>query len=375
MASNPAGDGARRRCPPTTSTRTAPAPGGRNTASGTPTTSTVEGELPADLSGRVPAQHREPGPPVDRPLPPLRRRRDAPPDRLPRRPGQLPEPVRAHRRLPRRAGRGRVALDGDARRARAVQAGRRLGRPRPHEGRVEHRRRRPQRPGPHELLAVRRPLRARSAHPRAAGQGRRGRPGFPSPTGISAHPKLDERTGELLVFGYGKEWPYLHLGRRQRRRRARAVDRRRAARPAAAARHGLHGAVRHPQRPARSSGTRTCSPRACTSRASSPTCPSRFAIVRRDGTGERPLVRGRPHLRPALDQRLRGRRRGGARRLLPARPVTAQARRRPTPHMASVYRYLDLEQLQARPHRWRFNLVTGQTTRGVALRPRSWSSA
>ena len=30
--------------------------------------------------------------------------------------------------------------------------------------------------------------------------------------------------------------------------------------------------------------------------------------------------------------------------------------------MASVYRYLDLEQLQARPHRWRFNLVTGQTT-------------
>ena len=29
--------------------------------------------------------------------------------------------------------------------------------------------------------------------------------------------------------------------------------------------------------------------------------------------------------------------------------------------MASVYRYLDLEQLQARPHRWRFNLVTGQT--------------
>lgn len=35
---------------------------------------------------------------------------------------------------------------------------------------------------------------------------------FPSPTGISAHPKLDERTGELLVFGYGTEAPYMQYG-------------------------------------------------------------------------------------------------------------------------------------------------------------------
>src|SRR5207237_7183631 len=35
---------------------------------------------------------------------------------------------------------------------------------------------------------------------------------FPSPTGVSAHPKVDEATGELLVFGYGKEHPYIHLG-------------------------------------------------------------------------------------------------------------------------------------------------------------------
>lgn len=32
------------------------------------------------------------------------------------------------------------------------------------------------------------------------------------PTGISAHPKLDEITQELLVFGYGKSEPYLHYG-------------------------------------------------------------------------------------------------------------------------------------------------------------------
>jgi carotenoid cleavage dioxygenase-like enzyme len=36
--------------------------------------------------------------------------------------------------------------------------------------------------------------------------------GFPSPTGVSAHTKLDARTGELLVFGYGKEAPYMHYG-------------------------------------------------------------------------------------------------------------------------------------------------------------------
>jgi carotenoid cleavage dioxygenase-like enzyme len=32
------------------------------------------------------------------------------------------------------------------------------------------------------------------------------------PTGISAHPKLDENTGELLVFGYGKTAPFMHYG-------------------------------------------------------------------------------------------------------------------------------------------------------------------
>jgi carotenoid cleavage dioxygenase len=35
---------------------------------------------------------------------------------------------------------------------------------------------------------------------------------FPSPTGISAHTKLDEHTGELLVFGYSTEAPYMHYG-------------------------------------------------------------------------------------------------------------------------------------------------------------------
>lgn len=30
--------------------------------------------------------------------------------------------------------------------------------------------------------------------------------------GISAHPKLDEKTGELLFFNYSTHWPYMHYG-------------------------------------------------------------------------------------------------------------------------------------------------------------------
>ena len=35
---------------------------------------------------------------------------------------------------------------------------------------------------------------------------------FPSDVGVSAHPKLDEATGELLFFNYGTEAPYMHYG-------------------------------------------------------------------------------------------------------------------------------------------------------------------
>ncbi|WP_024794376.1 carotenoid oxygenase family protein [Tomitella biformata] len=35
---------------------------------------------------------------------------------------------------------------------------------------------------------------------------------FPSDVGVSAHPKVDHRTGEMLFFNYGKDAPYMHYG-------------------------------------------------------------------------------------------------------------------------------------------------------------------
>ena len=35
---------------------------------------------------------------------------------------------------------------------------------------------------------------------------------FPSRAGVSAHPKVDEHTGEMLFFNYGRDEPYLHYG-------------------------------------------------------------------------------------------------------------------------------------------------------------------
>ena len=261
----------RRRCPPTTPTRTAAGPGGRTTASGTPTDLEVEGELPADLAGVYLRNTENPVHESIGLLPPLRRRRDAPPDRVPRRPGQLPQPVRAHRRLPRRAGGGRVAVDRDARPARALQARGRLGRPRPDEGRVEHRRRRAQRPGPHQLLAVRRPLRPRPAHPRAAGQGGVGGR-LPVPHRHLGPPQARRahRRAARVRLRQGVAVPPPR--RRQRRRRARALDRGGAARARGSRTTWRSPSTTPSSTTCRCSGTPTSSPRACTSPASSPTC-------------------------------------------------------------------------------------------------------
>ena len=110
-----------------------------------------------------------------------------------------------------------------------------------------HRRRRPRRSRPHQLLPVRRPLRP-STRSRSSSTVRcAGTDWFPA-AGVSAHPKVDPTTGELLFFNYATSAPYLHYGVADADQHARPLHADRAARPPAASRHGVHRALRHPQR-------------------------------------------------------------------------------------------------------------------------------
>jgi carotenoid cleavage dioxygenase-like enzyme len=67
--------------------------------------------------------------------------------------------------------------------------------------------------------------------------------------GVSAHARVDEATGELMFFNYSKSPPYMHYGVVDRDNRLTTYSDP-AARPAAAARHGLHRALFDPERPA-----------------------------------------------------------------------------------------------------------------------------
>jgi len=182
---------------------------------------------------------------------------------------------------------------------------------------------------------------------------------FPSPTGVSAHTKLDEHTNELLVFGYGKEAPHLHFG-------VVGADGR--------LEHSIDVPLPGPRLPHDIAFTEHYAilndlpqfwdPELLTQGVHFPRffpeIPSRFAIVPRRGTtadirwfeadptyvlhwinafedGDEVVLDGFFQHDPE-PQKLPG-----------------------VGKMASIYRHLDLGRLQARPHRWRFNLVTGAT--------------
>ena len=292
---------------------------------------------------------------------------------LPRRPRRLPQPLRAHRRLRGRAGGGRAAVGRARRAAGAVAARRRLGRARPDEGRVEHRRRRAQRPRAHELLSVRRPLRARPGHAgatRARDLERR----FPRRRASRRTPRSTSTPARCCSS----------TTRRVRR----------TCTTASSTPHERAGALRSTCRcPARACRTTWRSPsnyailndcplfwdpellaHGMYAARFHPDMPTRFAVDPAPRTAPPTSVGSRPtDLRPALDQRVRGRRRGRARRLLPGRPApkhatAARAARADVPLPRP-------RPLQTRPHRWRFNLATGATKEEDAVRPRSWSSA
>jgi carotenoid cleavage dioxygenase len=183
---------------------------------------------------------------------------------------------------------------------------------------------------------------------------------FPSDRGISAHTKVDEHTGEMLVFNYGKDAPYMHYG---------VVD------AAGDLAHYVPVELPGPRLPHDMAFTEHYAilndlplfwdPQLLAAGAHVPKffgdIPSRFAVVpRRGAASDIRWFEADPtyvlHWINAyedgddvvLDGFLQG---------APEPPKQHGASK-----FASIYRYLDLHQLKTRPHRWRFNMTTGQTT-------------
>ena len=183
----------------------------------------VEGEMPADLDGVYLRNTENPVHPAIGRVPPVRRRRDAAHGRLPRRQGLLPQPVRAHRRPSGRAAGRWAAVGGSAERVRQA-SGDGAGARAPAQGRLQHRRGGAQRGGDCRATSSAATCTGSTRSPWTPSAHRVGRPG--SPRGrYSAHPKVDEHTGELLFFNYSLDAPYLHYGVVDPRRHAGALRR------------------------------------------------------------------------------------------------------------------------------------------------------
>ena len=148
---------------------------------------------------------------------------------------------------------------------------------------------------------------------------------FPADWGISAHTKVDQHSGEMLVFNYAKTAPYMHYG---------VVD------ADHALVHWVDVPLPGPRLPHDMAFTEhyailndcplfwdddLLAKSARTAFSARP--PTRFAVIRARRDRRHPMVRGPSHLRPALGERLRGGRRDRARRLLPGR-LHAEERRR-----------------------------------------------
>ena len=230
----------------------------------------------------------------------------------------------------------------------------------PDEGRVEHRRRRPQRQGPQHVLAVRRRLPDRPHDAGRRGQGDRWMAALPVADGRVGPPEARRAHGRAprLRVRQGGALPAL---RRGQPRRAASCTRSTCRCPAPAC------PTTWPS-PSTTPSSTTCplfwDPQLLAQGIHLPRffpdVPSRFAIVPRRGTtadirwfeadptyvlhwinayedGDEVVLDGFFQHHPSP------RKQEGASK------------------MTTAYRYLDLHQLEARPHRWRFDLITGQT--------------
>jgi carotenoid cleavage dioxygenase-like enzyme len=178
--------------------------------------------------------------------------------------------------------------------------------------------------------------------------------------GISAHTKVDEHTGEMLVFNYGKGAPYLHYG---------VVD------PDGTLSHWIDVPLPGPRLPHDMAFTEHWSilndlpffwdPQLLAQGVHLPRyfpdLPSRFGIVpRRGGTDDVRWFEADPtyvlHWINAYED--------GDEIVLDGffQGAPQPAKQPDAGKLPTIYRFLDLYQLETRPHRWRFNLTTGATT-------------
>jgi carotenoid cleavage dioxygenase len=184
---------------------------------------------------------------------------------------------------------------------------------------------------------------------------------FPSDWGVCSHPKVDAATGEMLFFNYSTEYPYLHFG---------VVD--------------AQGRLVH-YSPVPLPGPRMPHDMAFTERfvvlndlpmfwdeaalergiyvnRYHPDMPARFAIVpRRGGPDDVRWFEASPtnvlHWINAYED-------GDAVVLEGFHQGCPDPRRPGDDRWTVSARYLDANELQTRPYRWRFDLRTGQTTEG-----------
>lgn len=183
--------------------------------------------------------------------------------------------------------------------------------------------------------------------------------GFPVDWGVSAHPKVDNKTGELLFFNYSKQDPYMHYG---------VVDENNDLA------HYVDIPLPGPRLPHDMAFTENYAilndfplfwdPRMLEHKVHLPRfypdMPSRFAVIpRRGSSAEIRWFEADPtfvlHFTNAYEDGdeivLDGFYEGS--------PQPLQSGAGPAGKWEKLFRFLALDRMQARLHRWRFNLVTG----------------
>lgn len=182
----------------------------------------------------------------------------------------------------------------------------------------------------------------------------------PSDWGVCSHPKVDERTGEMLFFNYSTEWPFLHFG---------------VVSPAGALVHYAPVELPGPRMPHDMAFTERFvvlndlpmfwDPAALAQGAYvnryHPDMPARFAIVPRRGTEVRWFEASPTNVLHWINAY-----EDGDCVVLEGFHQGNPDPRRPGDDRSTVTaRYLDANELQTRPYRWRFDLRTGETREEV----------